>query len=350
MMKRFENVDVIDTLRKIMLHNTRYYQTDFEYDVRTLTDAAESNSWTRPFLWMSRESGTWCFPERDVYIKSTHPYNSWQSYRNDQGVKAFWVVFDKQSEDHKVTGSICELDYPKHAEQAQKSAVQPNRVELVFKRPAAVRVYDFEDYDKNWYAIHRENGDSYNRSFLVENEAALQNQIADIRNACFQEAEPAGVDEYVSEMVRQHFCSRGYTVGDMAYVIPDDVFEAVRRGIPAYALYPDNRKESIPSVKEADRLNMHGTLFGIRPDDKKLLDYLVERPSMKGELFSRKELLLLDSILLHTGEMNALNGPGRESLDRMIQKLDLVVSPTGNEANEMERSLDHEAESDELER
>lgn len=125
-----------------------------------------------------------------------------------------------------------------------------------------------------------------------------------------------------------------HTAGGMAYVIPDDVYEAVRRGVPAYALYPDNRKELISSVEEADHLNMNGTLFGIRPHDKKLLNYLVERPSMKGELFSEKELLLLDSILLHTGKMNALNERGRESLDRMIQKLDLVVSPTGNEENE----------------
>ena len=342
MTKKFENVDVIDTLRKIMLHNTRYYQTDFKYDVQTLTDAVKFDTRNRSFLWMSRESGTWCFPERDVYIKGTHQYNSWQFYRGDQGIKTFWVELEKLSDADKVMGTVCELDYPKHAEQARQNAFQPNRVELVFKRPAAVRVYDFEDYNKNWYSIHSEYGEIYGGRFLVENEAALRNRIADIKAACFQVAEPASVDEYVADMVRKHFCSRGYTVGDMAYVIPNEVFEAVQRGIPAYALYPGNLKECIRSVEEADRLNMKEALFGIRPDDKKLLDYLVERPSMKGELFSDEELRRLYSILLQIGKTDALDEDGRNSLDCIIGKLDKVITPAADGEDEIQRSFERD--------
>lgn len=343
MTKKFENVDVIDTLRKIMLHNTIYYQTDFDYDVRQLTDAAESSTASRSFLWMSRDSGTWCFSEREVYIKNTSPYNSWQFYRNEKSVKAFWIELGKY-ENKKVMGTVCEIDYLKHVEQAKQSALQPQSVELVFKKPAAVRVCDFEEYDTSWYSIHCQYGDIYSKRYLVENEYVLQNIIDNSKAACFEQAQPASVDDYVRDMVREHFHSKGYTTDDMAYVIPDDVYEAVRQGIPAYALYPDNVREPIMSVKEADKLNGNGTLFGIRYDDKKLLDYFVERPSMKGELFSHEEFKQLYSCLLQAGKADDLDENGRNLLDRMICKLDKIVSPVNSEEYEIQPSLDYEAQ------
>lgn len=60
-MKKFENVDVIDTLQQIMRHNTAYYRNDFDIDKRILTRAAQSSSpEDKAFLWMSRPAGTHC--------------------------------------------------------------------------------------------------------------------------------------------------------------------------------------------------------------------------------------------------------------------------------------------------
>lgn len=36
-MKKFENVDVIDTLQQIMRHNTAYYRNDFDNHKETLS-------------------------------------------------------------------------------------------------------------------------------------------------------------------------------------------------------------------------------------------------------------------------------------------------------------------------
>ncbi len=324
MMKKFENVDVIDTLRKIMLHNTRYYQTDFNYDVREMTDAAESNTANRSFLWMSRDSGTWCFPEREVYVKNTHPYNSWQSYRSDKSVKAFWIELGK-SENKQVMGTVFEIDYPKHADQVKQSALQPQSVELVFKKPAAVRVYDFEDYDTNWYSIHSQYGDVFSKRHLVENEHALQDSIYNIKAACFEKTQSISVDDYVRDMVREHFHSRGYTAEDMAYVIPDEVYEAVRRGVPAYALYPGNIREEIMSVEEADKLNGNGTLFGIRHEDKKLLDYLVQHPDTESGLFNRKELEFIYQKALSTGISDVEDMSEIKAAESIVYKLGTVL-------------------------
>ena len=65
----FRNVDVLETLQKIMEHNTSFFQTDFAYDREMLREAAGDRNAPRHFLWMSRKGGTWCFPERSVHIR-----------------------------------------------------------------------------------------------------------------------------------------------------------------------------------------------------------------------------------------------------------------------------------------
>jgi len=341
-MKKFENVDVIDTLRKIMLHNTRYYQTDFDYDVREMIGAAESNTANRSFLWMSRDSGTWSFPEREVYIKNTRPYNSWQFYRSDKSVKAFLIELGKY-ENKKVMGTVYEINYIKHADQVKQSALQPQSVELAFKKPAAVRVYDFEDYDTNWYSIHCQYGDIFSRRYLVENEYVLQNIIDSIKAACFEQAQLASVDDYVRDMVREHFHSRGYTVED--YVIPDEVYEAVRQGVPAYALYPSNIREQIMSVEEADKLNGNETLFGIRHEDKKLLDYLVQHPDTESGLFSRKELEFIYQRALSTGIADVEDMSEIKAAESIVYNLGTVLdSPCLEDEQQHTQEQDMETE------
>ena len=39
-MQKFENVDLIDTLRQIMQAHTQYYKQDFKYDIDAIQKAA----------------------------------------------------------------------------------------------------------------------------------------------------------------------------------------------------------------------------------------------------------------------------------------------------------------------
>lgn len=69
MMPKFMNIDLLENLEKIMRVNTRSYQSDFEWDRKTLMDAA-ANADTVPlrdrtYLWMSRPCGTWCVKEKE---------------------------------------------------------------------------------------------------------------------------------------------------------------------------------------------------------------------------------------------------------------------------------------------
>ena len=78
-MLKFENVDVLDSLEKIMKTHTESYQSDFEYDKRIIREALQSNAVEdRNLLWLSRLHGTHCLYERDVFIKDTPANITWK--------------------------------------------------------------------------------------------------------------------------------------------------------------------------------------------------------------------------------------------------------------------------------
>ena len=92
-----------------MERNTRAYKEDFEYDVEKLLNcSAMGEKW---FMWMSREHGTYCFCERDVWLEGTPQNITWKYYADNyqDGVRAYLVEV-KQAE-KKLLGSLYELDY-----------------------------------------------------------------------------------------------------------------------------------------------------------------------------------------------------------------------------------------------
>ena len=77
-MERFENVDVIASLDAIMRLNTAHYQSDCKYDADAIRRSVDSrNQDDRILLWMSRLSGTWCFRERDAFLRVVLLHGRW---------------------------------------------------------------------------------------------------------------------------------------------------------------------------------------------------------------------------------------------------------------------------------
>ena len=82
-MQKFENVDVLAALEQIMRQHTAFYQNDFDIDIDKSIihrDAASDQAVDKALLWMSRPSGTYCFRERDVFLKGTRQHNTWKFY------------------------------------------------------------------------------------------------------------------------------------------------------------------------------------------------------------------------------------------------------------------------------
>lgn len=138
-MRKFLNVDILDSLRAIMERNTQHYQNDFDYDVRMIQKcAASADPEDKCLLWMSRTSGTWCLRERDVFIKDSQMHNTWLAYGSDKNVLAFAAEIVAVREG-AVLGYLYQLDYPRHIEHVQKTALPIDGISVTYKDGHAAR-------------------------------------------------------------------------------------------------------------------------------------------------------------------------------------------------------------------
>jgi hypothetical protein len=152
-MERFENVDVIASLDAIMRLNTAHYQSDFKYDADAIRRSMDSQSQDdRILLWMSRPSGTWCFRERDAFLRETEAHFTWEYYKGSGDAILAYAVESTGKAGGKVTGNLCELDYQEHAAHIAKAALPVEQVTLTF-RDGQSRSFAYAEYDVNRYAI-----------------------------------------------------------------------------------------------------------------------------------------------------------------------------------------------------
>ncbi len=138
-MQKFMGIDLLENLEKIMIKNTRSYQSDFEIDKEILTDAAIKADTVslreRTYLWMSRPCGTWCLLERHVFLEPAHAHCIWEYYAGEMSQRILaYVVEVTGIENKRVMGNLYELDYRKHAEFVKKASIPADRVRLVYEK------------------------------------------------------------------------------------------------------------------------------------------------------------------------------------------------------------------------
>lgn len=346
-MMRFENVNIIEALRKIMLHNTEHYQSDSEYDIKSLQEAAEDSEGSRHFLWLSRGCGTWCFEERDVYIRNTHAFNTWDYYNNSsENVKAFAVEIERL-QNKAVIGHIFELDYRAHIEDVRKNCLNAQAVEVVFKHPDSsngyIRRFDIDEYNNNWYTIGQRYGEIETLRYQVSDEFKLQTILNRARQARILESAAGNLEQCVGAMVKERFHAYGYTCDDMVFATPRDAFDALERKVPIYMLTRDNSCEPAISTDEISYHTLHKGIFGMAAEDKRLLEYLLALPENRAELFNGTELQQIYSLALAAGQSGETNKAALKTVETIVHKLDRVL-PYLPDVEENVQELDKEME------
>lgn len=134
-MNKFENVDIIASLDAIMRQNTSFYRNDFEIDKEIFQKAAaRPAAEDKRLLWLSRPSGTYCFRERDVFLKDTRQHNTWRFYgeQTRDNVLAYAVTITG-TEGGKIKGDLYELDYPQHFKHVAEQALPADTVTLHYE-------------------------------------------------------------------------------------------------------------------------------------------------------------------------------------------------------------------------
>lgn len=135
-LNKFENVDLIAALDGIMRQNTSFYRSDFESDKQTIQEAAQSPMpENKHLVWLSRPSGTYCFRERDIYIKDTLAHNAWRFYGEQTRDKILaYAVEITGAEAGKIRGNLYELDYQAHFKEVAARALPADTVALLYER------------------------------------------------------------------------------------------------------------------------------------------------------------------------------------------------------------------------
>ena len=133
---KFENIDLVDALRRIMDIHTQNYKEDFELDAGLLHSlAASQSSEDKHLLWMSRPNGTYLLPEREVYVEDSYENKVWEFYHEQtrDPILAYAVEI-KGVEGDTVRGNLIELDYAAHFRHVREQALPADTVTLFYER------------------------------------------------------------------------------------------------------------------------------------------------------------------------------------------------------------------------
>lgn len=341
----FVDVDVIATLQKIMEHNTDFYQTDFKYDMETLREAAEDRGGYRNFFWLTRKNGTWCFPERDVYIRHTYAANTWLYYggSRDENVKAFWVELKRaEGDDKKLIGDIVEIDYQKHLDYLCTHSFDPAYTEVVFKSPNDVRTFSYQEYQQNWQSIGQRYGTVERTKYWVENQQEFARAVLAAHGLVWEAAKPMEVEEYIKRLEHDRLHDYGYTADDVQRIGPMDAQKAVQKGLCCFALHKDGTREPVAD-REMFQKHLSGYgLFGMEAQEAKLLQYFKQDCI---PLFTPEETRLICALAIQTGKEAGRDSAGL--LDSIIHKAELTMGQPESAALEQGMEFDH-AEQEEL--
>lgn len=337
----FLDVDVLATMKKIMEQNTDFYQTDFQYDIQQLREAMEDRNGYRGFLWLTRQNGTWCFPERNVYINHTNANSTWMYYggQKSEKAKAFYVEMKRMDDDKNIIGDIAEIDYQKHLDYLCTHSLDPVAVEIAFKSPNDVRAFSHQEYNQNWLSITQRYGTVDRMQFQVQDSHELA-RIAITAHGLFWEAtNPTDIDSYVKRLEHDQLHDFGYTADDMHRVGPLDAEKAIRNNLCCYALQKDGTREVV-SDREAFQKHLGNSgLFGMTAEEKQILQYFKQDCT---PLFSTDEMRTICTLALQAG-MN--NDPAHVAmLDSIIHKSECCLPKTDPVA---EQEQEHQNEREE---
>lgn len=320
-MRAFVDVDVQECLRRVTEENTAHYKTDFEYDIHRLK-AAAIDGYQKDYLWMSRESGTYLFNHKHVFVRGISEHNTWLYHRNHaEEIRAFFVHVEG-IRDGKPRGYLAELDYTEHCAQVEQMAVPAAVVKIDF-HDGKRRSFDYADYDKNWQSIFSEHG----RSFRLDYDApGLDDLISHLCHQLKMEMNPYDFEAYMKEIRMEPFDRLGCRGNDFVRLNSFDAQKCHELGIPVFLFEKDAPAQPVRDFDEIDKLPYrHPHLLAIRQQDASVWSFLNPENKDKPQLFSYQELFALQSCVAYVGKNFEATPGENEALRTLLGRLHLLT-------------------------
>lgn len=179
--KKYMNIDIVPFLEEKMKSNTKYYQTDFEYDKQMFEQSAKSSrDEDKTLIWMSRPAGTHCHRERESFIFDSSAHNTWRFYaEHTKDPIIACTVEITGMHNGKVLGNVYEMDYLDFATALATKSVLPAEYEKTFKDGYVAHV-PLERSVYNYYSglIDQHGEITYSRT-IPKDSAALSAVLAE---------------------------------------------------------------------------------------------------------------------------------------------------------------------------
>ena len=202
---KFENIDLVDALRRIMDIHTQNYKEDFELDAGLLHSLAGSQSpEDKHLLWMSRPNGTYLLPEREVYVEDSYENSVWEYYHEQTSDPILaYAVEITGTENGKVKGNLTELDYDAHVERMQKLTVPVEKVAVTFEDDATFYLH-VRSYRRKAIPLEEKHGEIVSVNYLPENAKELEMILRRERFKLGFHAKSGSIEDHIRKLAMQH--------------------------------------------------------------------------------------------------------------------------------------------------
>lgn len=202
---KFENINLVDALRRIMDIHTQNYKEDFELDAGLLHSLAGSQSPEgKHLLWMSRTSGTYLLPEREVYVEDSFENKVWEYYHEQTGdpILAYEVEITGM-ENGKVKGNLIVLDYDAHVDRMQKLTVPVEKVAVTFEDDVTFYL-PFRSYRREAIPLEEKHGEIVSVNYLPENAKELDMILRRERFKLGFHAKSGSIEDHIRKLAVRH--------------------------------------------------------------------------------------------------------------------------------------------------
>lgn len=198
---RFEGVDILDSLGKIMELHTQHYKEDFELDKKLILDLAASGSpEDKHILWMSRPCGTYCMWESNVYLEGSIENRTLRFYHEQTNDPILiYAVKLEDVKDGTVTGTIYPLDYPVFVERVKQLACPIERAALSFQDGTRL-ILPYRSYQCEVPELKMAHGNLKHMSFLPESNQELLMILRKERFKINYHTKPGNIQEYIDSL------------------------------------------------------------------------------------------------------------------------------------------------------
>mgnify|MGYP000892463387 FL=1 len=290
-------MDVLAALEQIMRQHTAFYQNDFDIDKSIIhRDAASDQAVDKALLWMSRPSGTYCFRERDVFLKGTRQHNTWKFYGEQTRDKILaYAVELTGTQGGTIRGNLYELDYQQHFRHVVEAS-QPVSVNRLFYERGSRDIPANQFFDGS---PDRVLGDFLHYEFQPHDPAVLQEALQQEQHSR-EQARPRDFKAHITAL-------HDSQIETEAQRIVDKLIDLSAPNSPNkthFMVEISPHFDALASTKDNDRLfamlpykslcftsikDRHGVYAMINKDERRDVSIRKPRPSIRKQLADSKQ-------------------------------------------------------------